>query len=391
MTWLADVIAVAALVLGAWLRAAGSATSQIARADAHHDAAEGVPGARGLAALLDDRPRILPAVGVVCSALLVLAAALLVVGRSADLSAGEAAALTVAVVTLGDVVPRLLGRARPTAAAYRSAPLLTAAVKVAGWAADSSVEDHQNGNGEQAEEEDDDEDEIALISSVLRFSETIVREVMVPRPDMVTVADSAGAEELAAAAIEHGYSRFPVVSGDDVVGIVLVKDLFPYLNGHRSDVTATTVMRPAAFVPEMKQIADLLAEMRASKNHMEIVVDEFGDIAGLVTIEDLLEELVGEIADETDDDETWVEPLAEGEWRVDARLPVEDLAELLDSALPEGDWDTVGGLVLGLAERVPAESESFEMSVASLVVDRMQGRRVSQVIVRARASTDVNS
>lgn len=116
---------------------------------------------------------------------------------------------------------------------------------------------------------------------------------------------------------------------------------------------------------------------------MCIVVDEFGDIAGLVTIEDLLEELVGEISDETDEEEIWVEPLGEGTWRIDARLPVEELARLLQTELPEGDWDTVGGLILGLAERVPEEAESFVVDSARLEVTRMQGRRVAEVKVTA--------
>lgn len=114
---------------------------------------------------------------------------------------------------------------------------------------------------------------------------------------------------------------------------------------------------------------------------MCIVVDEFGDIAGLVTIEDLLEELVGEISDETDEEEIWVEPLGEGQWRIDARLSVEDLARLLETELPDGDWDTVGGLILGLAERVPEEAERFVVDSAQLEVTRMQGRRVAEVLV----------
>ena len=134
-------------------------------------------------------------------------------------------------------------------------------------------------------------------------------------------------------------------------------------------------------MPEVKPIAELLAEMRASGTHMCSVVDEFGDIAGLVTIEDLLEELVGEISDETDEEEIWVEPLGEGQWRIDARLSVEDLARRLETELPDGDWDTVGGLILGLAERVPEEAERFVGDSAQLEVTRMQGRRVAEVLV----------
>ena len=373
------------LLLGGWLRSAGSAVSQIPRADAHHDAAEGVPGARHLAGLLDDRNQIQPAVGMVGSALLVGAAVLGIVavervweGGALAVAAGVAAVI---ILVVGDVIPRLVGRSRSRFVAYRSAPLVVAAVRLGGWAAERAVDDNGNGGDEESEV---DEDEIALISSVLRFSETIVREVMVPRLDMVTLDASAGSDELVAAAIEHGFSRFPISDGEDIVGLLLVKDLLPSLSRGENGFSARAVMRPPVFVPEVKQIADLLGEMRASKTHMAIVIDEFGEIAGLVTIEDLLEELVGEIADETDDDEIWVEPVGEGTWKVDARLSVEDLGDLLDLDLPDGDWDTVAGLVLGLAERVPEEKERFEIDRASLTVARMQGRRVAEVIVTDR-------
>jgi CBS domain containing-hemolysin-like protein len=121
--------------------------------------------------------------------------------------------------------------------------------------------------------------------------------------------------------------------------------------------------------------------MQASRLHQMIVVDEYGEVAGLVTIEDLLEELVGEIADETDEHETFILPRPDGGWDVDARLPVEDLAEVAGVALPDEDWDTVGGLVMGLAERIPDEGERFSYGPLTLTVTRMQGRRVGDVLV----------
>lgn len=373
------------LLIGGWLRAAGSAVTQIPRADAHHDAAEKVGGARIIAGLLDDRSLIQPAVGMVGTGLLIVAA---VVGVAAVERAFTDVALTLAVVVtalvvflIGDMLPRLVGRSRSRFVAYRSAPLLAAAVRLGGWAADRVVD--ENGSTASDDDEEGDEDELALISSVLDFSDTIVREVMVPRLDMVLMDADAGVDELVAAATEHGYSRFPVTNGSDIVGVLLVKDILPTLANGSGDagVTAQDLMRAPTFIPEVKPIADLLTEMRASKTHMTIVIDEFGEIAGLVTIEDLLEELVGEIVDETDDDEIWVEPLGERQWRVDARLAVEDLGELLSTELPEGDWDTVAGLVLGLAERVPEEDECFLVDSAELTVARMQGRRIAEVIV----------
>lgn len=371
------------LLIAAWLRAAGSAVALVPRADAHHDAAEDVSGARTVAELLDDRAAITPSVGIVTSvvmAVATLAGAAVVYENWSGSGIALALVVTgVVLVGIGDLLPRLVGRTWPKPVAYRSGWLLTAAVALGGWTSERLVE--ENGHSGEADE-DEDEDELALIQSVLSFSETIVREVMIPRLDMVTVDVDTDGPTLVTAALDNGFSRFPVTDGDDVVGIVLVKDLLPGLLEQRNGVTARDLMRDATFIPEVKPIAELLTEMRASKTHMGIVVDEFGEIAGLVTIEDLLEELVGEIADETDDDEIWVDPIGEKCWRVDARLAVEDLAELLEDDLPEGDWDTVAGLVLAMAERVPEEAESFDAGVASLTVARMQGRRVAEVIVK---------
>lgn len=379
MSPVSGLLALAALLVAGWIRAAGTAVSQIPRADAHHDAAEGKRGARTIASLLEDRPRIAPSVGMICSVLLVGATVLAMAAMDTPLPPISLAGLVVVVVGIGDVLPRILGFVQSRRIAYASSPLLRLVMRVGGWAAERPPED--NGNGADNGEEEDDEGELAMISSVLRFSDTVVREVMTPRLDMITIDADAGTEEMAAAAIEHGFSRFPVTEGDDVVGVLLVKDLLSGLVGRTGSVTARALMRPAVFIPEVKPISELLTEMRANKTHMCIVVDEFGDIAGLVTIEDLLEELVGEISDETDEEEIWVEPLGEGQWRVDARLSVEDLAQLLQTELPEGDWDTVGGLILGLAERVPEEAESFVVDSARLQVTRMQGRRVAEVLV----------
>jgi CBS domain containing-hemolysin-like protein len=220
-----------------------------------------------------------------------------------------------------------------------------------------------------------------MIDSVLEFGETIVREVMTPRPDMVTVPVTAKVDELISVTMEEGFSRIPVTSNGDIVGMVIVKDLLPMLIEGRRPASVAEVMRPVEFIPETKLASALLGEMQASRLHQMIVVDEYGEVAGLVTIEDLLEELVGEITDETDEDETFISPRADGGWDVDARLSVDDLAEAAGVDLPDEDWDTVGGLVLGLAERVPDEGERFSYGPLTLTVTRMQGRRVGDVLV----------
>jgi CBS domain containing-hemolysin-like protein len=205
---------------------------------------------------------------------------------------------------------------------------------------------------------------------------------MTPRPDMITIPQDATIAELIALSTEEGYSRIPVTSDGDVVGMVIVKDLLPMLAGDGPQPeTVAEVMRPVEFVPETKMAAALLAEMQESRSHQMVVVDEYGDVVGLVTIEDLLEELVGEITDETDEVEALISANDDG-WWVDARLSVQELCKVTGVEAPdEYEGDTVGGLILGLAERVPEEGEVFMFENLALTVLRMQGRRVAEVAV----------
>jgi CBS domain containing-hemolysin-like protein len=170
--------------------------------------------------------------------------------------------------------------------------------------------------------------------------------------------------------------------------MVMVKDLLPLLGEGRRPASVAEVMRPVEFVPETKLASALLGEMQANHQHQMIVVDEYGEVAGLVTIEDLLEELVGEIADETDEEEIFISARRDGGWDVDGRLPVDDLARLAGVDLPDEDWDTVAGLVMGLAERVPDEGEQFSHGPLTLTVTRMQGRRVADVSVSVSEAVD---
>ena len=387
MTALTLVIAGLLLVFAAWLRAAGTAITRVPRADALRDASEEVKGAETVAEMLDDREVIAPAVGVVGSALLVISATLGVAAVAANEAAIAAIWLGLVVglivFLVGDLLPRGIGRVAPHRIAYRSAPVLGVAVRLGGWANDLifEAEVDQNDELEDDEEEISDEQERELILSVLQFSETLVREVMTPRPDMVTVPVTVTIEELVALATDEGYSRIPVTADSDVVGLVIVKDLLPMFVGNKRPESVAAVMRPVDFVPETKLAATLLAEMQVGKVHQMIVVDEYGDITGLITIEDLLEELVGEIIDETDDDELLLVASGSGRWTVDARLPVEDLAAELGVELPEDESDTVGGLVLAVAERVPEEGETFRVGDCVFTVVRMQGRRIAELTV----------
>jgi CBS domain containing-hemolysin-like protein len=385
MTVAVPLTAALLLALAFWLRAAGTAVTRVPRADALRDASDGIKGADAVADLLDERDVISPAVGVVASALLILSSVLATAYVAIDQAAAEGFvyALGIGVVTLlvGDLVPRGVGRLNPRRVAYRSSRLLKASVLLGGWANDLLVdpENGEQGHDEKAEEEVD-EHERELIDSVLEFSETIVREVMTPRPDMITIEVTAAIEELVELATDEGVSRVPATSDGDIVGQVIVKDLLSMLTDERRPRTVAEVIRPVEFVPETKHASMLLAELQETRTHQVIVVDEYGDIAGLVTIEDLLEELVGEIADETDQEKNLISQTGEG-WDVDARLSVDDLEKATGVELPDEEWDTVGGLVLGLAERVPEEGEVFTYERLILRVSRMQGRRVSEVNV----------
>ena len=228
-------------------------------------------------------------------------------------------------------------------------------------------------------------EERALIRSIIEFGDTVAREVMVPRPDMVAIEGRDKAGDVLEVAIAAGYSRIPVYDQgiDDVVGIVYTKDLMRAIQDEQTDKTARDLARKAEFVPEGKKVAELMREMQKDKFHMAIVVDEYGGTAGLVTLEDLIEELVGEIVDEFDVEEPSIEALANGAYRVNARMPLDEVNELLHAEFPEGDWDTIGGFVFNLLGHVPTEGEAVECDGFRLAAEKVQGRRIGRVrIVR---------
>ncbi len=224
-------------------------------------------------------------------------------------------------------------------------------------------------------------EERAFIHSIIDFGDTVVREVMVPRPDMVTAEADASVSEALRQALAAGYSRIPVYreNVDDVVGIAYAKDLMRREHEGRGPEPVAEHVRSAHFVPETKRVASMLREMQEAKFHLAIVVDEYGGTVGLVALEDLIEELVGEIVDEFDVEEPGVERLDGGGIVVAGRMPIDDAAELLGTELPEGGWDSVGGLFLDMAGRVPTEGESVTVDGLRLVAERVQGRRIARV------------
>ena len=232
-----------------------------------------------------------------------------------------------------------------------------------------------------------------MIHSVFELGDTIAREVMVPRTETVWIEAHKTVQQALILAMRSGFSRIPVIGEgvDDILGVVYLKDLVRRSQaGDPDELTAAEVMREATFVPESKPVDDLLSEMQAARTHLVIVVDEYGGTAGLVTIEDIVEEIVGEITDEYDVERPPIERLNDGAYRVSARLPVEDLGELFKVDLPADEVETVSGLLAQALGRVPIPGASANVSGLWLVAEGTTGRRnrIDTVLVR-RVSPDL--
>jgi magnesium and cobalt exporter, CNNM family len=226
-----------------------------------------------------------------------------------------------------------------------------------------------------------------MIHSVFALGDTIAREVMVPRTEMVWIESPKTVQQGLYLFLRSGFSRIPVIgeSVDDVLGVLYLKDVVRHTqSGDAAAQSVADLMRPATFVPESKPVDDLLSEMQAARTHMVIVVDEYGGTAGLVTIEDILEEIVGEITDEYDVERPPVENLEDGSVRVTARLPIEDLGEIFGVELPADGVETVGGLLAQTLGRVPIPGASVDVGGLHLIAEGTTGRRnrIDSVLVR---------
>jgi len=235
-----------------------------------------------------------------------------------------------------------------------------------------------------AEEQDViEEEEKKLIHSIFEFGDTVVREVMVPRTDMVMLEENASMEEALETILKTGFSRIPVYRKDfdHIVGVLYAKDLLPYLKRGQSDARVGDLVREAYFVPESKRVLELLTELRTMTIHMAIVLDEYGGTSGLVTIEDLLEEIVGEIFDEYDSATQMFESLGDGRYAIDARISIDDLNELLGTTLPAHEWDTLGGLMYNLMGKIPKQGEAVTFEGMRLTAQKVIGRRIHKVLL----------
>jgi len=242
------------------------------------------------------------------------------------------------------------------------------------------------------EESEIQESDKQMIVSILEMNETVVREVMVPRIDMVTLEVNVGLHAALDTIIEAGHSRIPVYEGhvDVIVGVLYAKDLLKCFRDNRTDAPIRELLRPAYFIPASKKISTLFREMQQQRTHLAIIVDEYGGIAGLVTFEDMLEEIVGEIQDEYDThEEAYYQPIGEQAYLVNSRLDIDSLADLLDIDLTEEDGDTVGGLIYSHLGHVPEQGEILELDGWRFTVLSVDGRRINQVRVERIPSLPV--
>tara|TARA_S200000501_G_scaffold378934_1_gene445128 strand:- start:8624 stop:9880 length:1257 start_codon:yes stop_codon:yes gene_type:complete len=405
-----EIIGVLALIIliaaAALLAAAETAITRVSTARAEALAEEGRKGALVLRDLIDRRKHVLHPILFVVLACQIGAATVV---AALVLEHWGAWQLTIVfffelliLYALSEALPKSWALAHPDRSATRTAPLVKVLSKIAPlrWVANGMVRligaDLPNGftEGEVSEEEllafaeeaaaSDaiNEDERQLIEQVIEFGDTVAHEVMIPRPDIIAVKKQASIKDAVDLVISKGFSRLPVYEEniDDIIGIVYSKELMRSLRDGNKAQQVNQIMRHPVFVPESKKISQLLREMQAEKSHIAIVIDEYGGTAGLVTLEDLIEEVVGEIVDEFDVEPPMIERLNNGSLRVNGRANLDDLDAILDIDLPEGDWSTVGGLIFNTLGHVPEVGETIELNRHRFLVERVQGRRIARVL-----------
>ena len=408
--------AVIVLALGALLSAGESALLRFTRAAADDLVEEGRRGAARVRRLAEHRPRVLGALSVARVAVDMLAAVLITLAASGLVRAWWqvlALALLANIILLGVVVgfsPRTYGRRNPAGTLLALGGLLTW-VDVLGApqrrllsrtrrteAAPTDAETREAVNedlremideiGETDTIEDEDRE---MMRSVVELGQTLVREVMVPRTDMVTIDAHKPASAAMRLFIRSGYSRVPVIGedADDVRGILYLKDVLRRLAAHpeHEALAVAGFVRDAEYVPETKPADDLLREMQTGRFHMALAVDEYGGTAGLVTMEDLLEEVVGELTDEHDPELPEVVEVAPGTYRVPARLALDELGELFDLEIDDDDVDTVGGLLTKAIGRVPLPGAAGDTQGVHLQAEEATGRRRQVSTILASRTT----
>nr|WP_201761843.1 hemolysin family protein [Nonomuraea sp. K271] len=407
-------LAIALVIIGGLIASAETALTRISRVRAEEYARESRRGAARMQAIVNDPPRylnLLLLLRLSCELVATVIATLLFIDLMHDQGWAYVWAAVVMIVisyVVVGVMPRTLGRQHAEPVALASAPIVYGLTRIFGplpkllillgnaltpgkgfrdgpFTSEAELRDLVDLAEERRVIEPDERE---MIHSVFELGDTLVREVMVPRTDMVYIERGKTISQALSLALRSGFSRIPVVgeNEDDVVGIAYLKDIARKIHesGGNGGDTVESIMRPAAYVPESKPIDQLMREMQARQIHIAIVIDEYGGTAGLVTIEDVLEEIVGEITDEYDQEAPRVEPMPDGGMRVTARMPVDELGELFDTEIEVDDVETVGGLLAHALGRVPIAGSHAQVAGLSLTAESLAGRRnrISTVVVR---------
>ncbi len=393
-----------ALVLFAVVAAAEAGVASANRTRLKAIAGKGSRRAERLHDYANERAAVLAVLGLARTFAAVLASALAVflIAREVGdtwgmlLAVAAGAALLLALL---DALPRLLVAKNPEAWGLRLVPVVTAFRAVLGplaWAVDRSLRRVVGASGEEREQDETEEilrlaeietgddvieeDEREMIRGVITLDETLAREIMAPRIDIVALDVSETIDDALQLIVAKGFSRIPLYDEtiDNIVGIIYAKDLLRCVTESRRP-SLRDIARPAYFIPESKRVDELLAELKKSKVHIAIVVDEYGGTAGLVTIEDLLEEIVGEIQDEYDREEAPIERVNETEAILDARVSIDALRELFGFEMEDEDYDTVGGFVYHHLGKVPVAGDEVRVDGLTLRVLSVLGRRIKKV------------
>ena len=417
-SWTLIAIAIVALLVMAGAATVEASAGLISR-QRFRQAASGSGRERSVQTLLDPRRSLVSALQLVQAITIALAASMItyaIMREGGQVPVAFAVILTGAVfLILGQAVPRALARTKPSATAgalLSLARFVAALVRPLSALSDSTADlvtrifGGERPDTVPAGSEDElllmtrdatddgviEPEERKMIDNVLRLEQTTARDIMVPRVDIVAVEEDATSQEIVDAITEKGHSRLPVYreSIDHIVGILYAKDLLPFVIGSTRTLPIKNLVRPAYVVPESKRLDDLLGELRRNRVHIAVVADEYGGTAGLVTIEDILEEIVGEIHDEYDEETTLLEHVSDGEIIVDGRLPIEDVEEALSLELTGDDdpYGTAAGFVHWHLDRLPEVGDRFDAHGIRAEVLEIDGHRLRRLRMTRLADSD---
>ncbi|MBV9121234.1 MAG: HlyC/CorC family transporter, partial [Chloroflexi bacterium] len=409
--WWQFVILGICLILAVFASAAETALTSLGKIRIRHLAEEGNRAAQQLQTMLSNPGDFLSTILVINNVAVIVASTLtanltLALWKFGSAEAITTAALSIFILIFCEITPKTIAIRNAERWALRLAgpvraltwilgwlvrilasipPLLVRAVGVPGAPKSPFVTEEEIRMlvGTAEEEGVIEEDEEQMIHSIFEFGDTTAREIMVPRVDIKAVQSSAPIKEVIDLMLRVGHSRIPVYdeSVDNVIGIVFDRDLFKYVRENEDNVPLMETLRPAYFVPESKKADELLRELQKQRVQMAIVVDEYGGTAGLVTVEDILEEIVGEIQDEFDAEEDAIEPVSENEVVFNALVNLDDVNRVLDIELQSDDVDTLGGYVYSQLGKMPNSGDSFEVDNVSFSVVSTVGRRIKKVRV----------